>query len=222
MTAAKGMLIGMACLLAAACTQSGNSPTEEASPAKAASAIVSDTAPAATTTGRTLDKAEDVPSGSVKISGTVDTPAGTRPARLLLACSRATEPNTTGALSIELRLDTAGIAGFGFDEYEGPGAPASQQPSARLALGTLVGGPFLVAGWYSQDKQFNFGISVIARTPGPLTDFAPGLATTDASLVWTQPGATPTQPALTAHFRLDASQRTVWATAIVPCLPSSG
>jgi hypothetical protein len=220
-TGAKWLPLGLSCLLASACTQSGSPPVDQASPAKAASAIVSDTTPA-TSTGHALDKADDVPSGSIKVDGQVDTPAGTRPARLVLACSRATEPNTTGALSIELRLDPSAITGFGFDDYEGPGAPASRTPSARLTLGTLAGGPFTVAGWYSQDKLFNFGISVVARTPGPVTQFAPALTTSDAPLVWSQPGATAAQPTLTAYFQLNASQRAAWATAIVPCLPSSG
>jgi hypothetical protein len=155
----------------------------------------------------------------VVLHGTVTTSSGDHPAWFTLMCTQG----TGGALSVQLMLDAESAPDFPFDAFEGPRAPASFQPSARLKVGHQSFAPAAVAGWYSADMRgaFVFSIASIPGTSATLNQVAAALSKPGATLDWVQQSNNIQTPPMIAHFAPDASQISTLKRITSPCLPRS-
>ncbi|RDS84634.1 hypothetical protein DWU98_01315 [Dyella monticola] len=151
----------------------------------------------------------------VVLHGTVTTQSGRYPAWLTLICTQG----HGGALSLQLALANDVAPGFPFDAFEGPRAPASFQPSARLAAGTKSFAPVPVSGWYGDAHLFVFGITVKPRTHNDVTAFVAALDSPGMTATWIQASNDIQTPPLMAQFTLDAQHRDALKRIAAPCLP---
>ncbi|GLQ95850.1 hypothetical protein [Dyella mobilis] len=153
----------------------------------------------------------------VTVHGTVTTASGDHPAWFTLICTRG----TGAALSMQLALGMEAAPDFPFDAYEGPRAPASFQPSARLQVATHRFAPVPVSGWRSgeRDGAFVFSIATVPGKRGTATDVAAALGEPGETLTWAQSSNDAQTPPLVAQFTPDARQTLALKRAAAPCLP---
>lgn len=83
-------------------------------------------------------------------------------------CNPHSDRNSQGALGVDLLVGRVHeLAGFTFDDFEGPDAKAASRKLVRLRLlraqGPAQEWSVAVAGWYAQSDQFAFGLSAPSR-----------------------------------------------------------
>ena len=151
------------------------------------------------------------------LHGTVTTESGEHPAWFTLMCTQG----HGGALSLQLSLIADTAPGFPFDAYEGPGAPASQQPSAELRAGQQSFASVPVAGWYSADGpgMFVFGIATKPGQRNAITRAVAALSKPGLTLTWIQNSNNMQTPPLMGRFVLDEKQSRALQRIAAPCLP---
>jgi len=151
------------------------------------------------------------------LHGTVTTESGEHPAWFTLICTQG----HGGALSLQLALVADTAPGFPFDAYEGPGAPASQQPSAELRVGQQSFASVPVAGWYGGDApgMFVFGIATTPGQRNAITGAVAALNKPGLALTWIQNSNNMQTPPLMGQFVLDEKQRHALQRIAAPCLP---
>jgi hypothetical protein len=155
----------------------------------------------------------------VVVRGTVTTSSGEHPAWFTLICTRG----TGAALSLQWMLGADAAPDFPFDAYEGPQAPASSTPSARLQVGAQRFAPAAVAGWFSGEKDgaFVFGLATVMPSKhNTATDVAAALGKPGVTLTWTQLSNNLQTPPLVAQFAPNAAQSHALAQIAAPCLPA--
>ena len=153
----------------------------------------------------------------VVLHGTVTTESGEHPAWFTLMCTQG----SGGALSLMLGVIRDTAPNFPFDAYEGPGAPASFQPSAQLRIRQQSFKSVAVSGWYSGDNpdMFVFASSAPARQRKTVTAIASALGKSDDTITWIQNSNNVQTPPLVAQFAPDAAQRRELQRIAAPCLP---
>ena len=168
----------------------------------------------------TLASATAMGPAQVTLQGSVTTGSGEHPAWLLLMCTRG----RGGALSMQLTVPTNAAADFPFDAYEGPRAPASAQPSARITVDRTVFAKLAVGGWYSADMHdaFVFGVASPQQQRGTLAKIAAAFSHRHSTLRWAQNGMGIQTPPLIATFTPDEKQSAAIATLVRPCTANSG
>ena len=155
----------------------------------------------------------------VVLHGTVTTESGEHPAWFTLMCTQG----RGGALSLQLALVADTAPGFPFDAYEGPGAPASQQPSAKLRVGQRSFASVPVAGWYGGDApgMFVFGIATTPGQRNAITSAVAALSKPGLTFTWIQNSNNMQTPPLMGQFVLDEKQIHALQRIAAPCLPHS-
>lgn len=153
----------------------------------------------------------------VVLHGTVTTQSGEHPAWFTLICTQG----RGGALSLQLALVADTAPGFPFDAYEGPGAPASHQPSAELRVGRLPLASVPVAGWYGGDGPgvFVFGIATTPGQRNAITSAAAALGKPGVTFTWIQNSGNVQTPPLMGCFVPDEKQSRALQRIAAPCLP---
>lgn len=161
-----------------------------------------------------------LPSGppQVTVHGTVTTSTGDHPAWFTLICTQG----RGGALSLQLMLSLDSAPDFPFDAFEGPRAPASYQPSARLQVGDRTFAPAAVAGWRSGDVDgaFVFGIASVSGSRNVTTQIAAALSKPGVTLTWVQLSDNIQTPPLAAKFTPNVAQSNAFKRIAAPCLPN--
>ena len=154
----------------------------------------------------------------VTLRGQAATPSGPRVVTLNLRCS----PDPNGTVSLELIVPGAlRPAGFDFNPFEGPDAPAARERLTRLRVEgktTSAEVTTRVAGWYGGETPgaFVFAASRSSQAPGDLGPFVDALARAGprAKVTWTQSAYGKAGGEITASFALDApGQRQIGALA---------
>ncbi|HUB90527.1 MAG TPA: hypothetical protein VMA74_12455 [Dyella sp.] len=153
----------------------------------------------------------------VVLHGTVTTSSGEHPAWFTLMCTQG----HGGALSLQLALVADTAPGFPFDAYEGPGAPASHQPSAELRVGQQSFASVPAAGWYGGDGpgMFVFGIATTPGQRNAITGAVAALSKPGLTLTWIQNSNNLQTPPLMGRFVLDEKQSHALQRIAAPCLP---
>lgn len=152
----------------------------------------------------------------VVLHGTVTTESGEHPAWLTVMCTQG----RGGALSLQLALVADTAPGFPFDAYEGPGAPASQQPSAILRVGQQSFAPVPASGWYGADGpgMFVFGIATTPGQRNAITGAVAALSKPGAAFTWIQNSNNMQTPPLMGRFVPDERQSRALQRIAAPCL----
>ncbi|WP_233841222.1 hypothetical protein [Dyella sp. 2HG41-7] len=155
----------------------------------------------------------------VIVHGTVTTASGEHPAWLTLMCTQG----SGGALSLMLALTSDNAPEFPFDAFEGPGAPASHQPSAQFRIGQQSFAPVAVSGWYSAEGHgvFVFGASTTSKRRNSVVRAAALLSKPGVTFTWIQNSNNIQTPPLVAHFQPDSTQSRALMRMAAPCLPNA-